>query len=223
MCKILILVLSFTEPPFDALLRTQISTWDSVEVEGVDTVYYCGGLQQRPLDIPDSNPHSVILQFDITDKYYLMAGKFKSCLHACALEQYDYIFRTNSSSYVNKKTLVKFAESLPKEKLYAGWEIEGNAGYNVCSGAGFFLSPDTAKILRDNIDPEFEREEDVYCAQILHEHGIEIIDDKSRIDVNNFNPYLPLHHYHYRFKGPHGDRRIDAHNMILLHKQIISQ
>lgn len=228
MCKILILVLSFNEEPFSTLMRTQQQTFDSIEAEGVKTVYYHGGLfPQGSLKFAAkySNPHSSWerVAFDITDEYYYMAGKFQKALEYTKDFEYDYIFRTNSSSYVNKKALVKFAESLPKEKLYAGWEIEGNAGYNVCSGAGFFLSPDTAKILRDNIDPDFEREEDVYCAQLLHEHGIEIIDDKSRIDVNNFNPYLPLHHYHYRFKGPHGDRRIDAHNMILLHKQIISQ
>lgn len=221
--RILIMVLSFNEPPFDTLMQMQLKTWDSVQVGGVDTVFYHGGEEQDFSHTSETtiNPNSVIIQFNCTDEYYLMAGKFKYALQACKLDNYDIIFRTNSSSYVNKKELVEFAKKLPKEKLYAGWEIEGNAGYNVCSGAGFFLSPDTAKILRDNIDPDFAREEDVYCASILHEAGIKIIDDRSRFDVDPFHDCIPLDRYHYRFKT--NNRITDAHNMVMVHKKILAQ
>lgn len=226
--KILILVLSYNSPPFDVLMRTQQSSWDSVEVEGIKTVYYHGGcdpeniLTDRFAELVSDGPSWLQMAFKCTDAYYYMSSKFKKALEWVDLESVDYIFRTNSSSYVNKKALVEFAKTLPKEKLYAGWEINGNEGFNIISGAGFFLSRDTAKILMDNIDPSFEKEEDYYCAKILHEHGIKIIDDKSRYDVNEFHPYIPTDLYHYRFKGPHGNRLIDAHNMIMLHKKINS-
>jgi len=223
--KILILVLSYDKHPYDELMKAQIETWDSVHEPGVEVMYYYGGLQNiAPSDLMviRNYHYSSRVVLNSTDSYYFMAGKFKSALEVIKSSEFDIIFRTNSSSYVNKKQLVKFANTLPKTGLYSGWEIQGNAGYNVVSGAGFFLSPDTAEILRLKIDPEFEREEDVYCAQLLHENGIKIIDDKSRVDVNVVNNNTPLSAYHYRLKGTHGNRLIDVENMRLLHKKILS-
>lgn len=219
------MVLSYNQPPFDVLMKTQQATFDSVEVEGVRTVYYHGGLPDQgavKFSVKYSNPHSSWerVEFNITDEYYYMAGKLREALRYTQDWEYDYIFRSNSSSYISKPALIEFAKTLPTEKLYAGWEINGNEGFNIVSGAGFFLSPDTAKILMDNIDPTFEKEEDYYCAKILHEHGIKIIDDKSRYDVDEFHEYIPKNLYHYRFKGNHGQRLLDAHNMKMLHHLI---
>lgn len=226
--KILILVLSYNVSPFKELMQAQQETFDSVEVDGVKTVYYHGGAHPQgellKFAIKYSNPNSTWerVEFDCTDAYYLMAAKFKMALEYVKDWDYDIIFRTNSSSYINKKRLKEFAETLPTEKLYAGWEIQGNAGYNVCSGAGFFLSRDTAEILRNSIDPTFEREEDVYCAQLLHEAGIKIINDKSRVDVPliiNKN-IIPVDKYHYRFKTTQ-NRLADIGNMKTLHTLIL--
>lgn len=227
--KILILVLSYNESPYRELMEAQQSTFDSVETEGVKTIYYHGGLLgggSFGISLRHRDPQAPWerLEFQCTDAYYLMANKFKKCLEYIDQQEYDYdyIFRTNSSSYVNKEKLKEFVADLPKEKLYAGWEIEGNAGYNVCSGAGFFLSRDTAEILRESIDPEFEREEDVYCAQLLHEKGIKIIDDKSRIDWPEYDKDIHSA-YHIRFKGSHGNRYKDAEDMRLVHQKIMEK
>lgn len=222
--KILIMVLSFDEPPYRELMRMQQDTFDSIDVEGVRTVYYYGGLpnDNKLHYVEDAcGQSSIRLQLFCTDAYCLMAEKFKMALEYVKDWDYDIIFRTNSSSYVNKEKLVEFAKTLPTEKLYAGWEIQGNAGYNVVSGAGIFLSRDTAEILRGKIDPNFEREEDVYCGQLLHEAGIEIINDKSRFDVpmSIAQKEIPLDRYHYRFKTTQ-NRLADIGNMKLLHKLI---
>lgn len=207
------MVLSFTDHPFDVLMKTQQNTWDSVECKNVDTVYYYGG---------GKGWNGKEFSANTNDLYYFMSAKFALALKEIALDTYDYIFRTNSSSYVNKKELVEFAKTLPTEKLYAGWtfvDSEDHGGLCV-SGAGIFLSPDTAKILLDNIDPNFEQEEDVYAGRILRKHGITAIDDKSRYDVESFHPYIPTNLYHYRCKT--GNRLIDAHNMVMLHKKIVN-
>lgn len=226
--KILILVLSYNEPPFDKLMRTQRTTFDSIEVEGIRTVYYFGGLNKK--DNPDidyiihsNTTSSCALEFDCTDSYYYMSDKFKKCLEVVGNEPYDLIFRTNSSSYVNKKALVEFAKTLPCEKLYAGWTFEDSNDFGgLCvSGAGIWLSRDTAKILMEQIDPNFEQEEDVYCGRILRRNGITAIDDKSRYDVQNIHDYIPLNRYHYRCKT--GNRLVDCHNMISLHKKLMAQ
>lgn len=213
--KILILVLSYNAPPFDVLMKTQQSSWDSVEVEGVDTVYYYGGGKGW-------NGKEFSAKSD--DKYYYMHDKLKQCLQGvmCSTD-WTLIFRTNSSSYVNKSALFEFAKTLPKEKLYAGWTMvdsEDHGGLAV-SGAGIWLSRDTAEILRNEIDENFEMEEDVYCSRILRKNGIVALDDKSRYDVESNHDYIPLDRYHYRFKT--GNRLIDAHNMRMLHNKILEQ
>jgi len=224
--KILIMVLSYNEPPYSDLMKMQQQTFGSENVDNVYTIYYHG---RR---IRGGNLHFFTrygslhsnwerLEFDCTDAYYYMAEKFQLALkYAFDNLDFDIIFRTNSSSYVNQKRLVEFAYTLPKTRLYGGWELEGNAGYNVVSGAGIWLSPDTAKIVMDDINVLREREEDNLIAEILNNHRVKIIDDKSRIDVPSYfeSDAIPLTSYHYRFKT--GDRQQDVKNMNKIHQLI---
>lgn len=227
--KILIMVLSYCEEPYLSLMRAQQETFCKDLDMDTKVIFYSG------TENPPSNYTSIgfynlkwnHIVFPITDAYYYMAGKFKLCLdHVFEETQYfkpDIIFRTNSSSYVNISELKKIAQSLPKEKLYAGWEIQTNEQFSIVSGAGFFLSPDTAKILQENIDPRFEKEEDYYCGQILHDHGIEVIDDKRRFDVpaEVIPEEIPMDRYHYRCKAG-CPREQDAENMRIIHNLIIN-
>lgn len=215
--KILILVLSYNQPPYDALMKAQQETWDGVYTDQphhTHTFYYYGGEEFRYKTV---NAQSAELRFPCTDEYYYMAGKFKKALEFSELYEYDYIFRTNSSSYVNKKKLIEFAGKLPKEKLYCGWTFnDSNHDNGLCvSGAGIFLSYDTAKILRDDIDPNVEMEEDVYCGRLLRAHGVVAINDRSRIDYPQQNWKDLKNTYHIRFKT--GNRLQDAKNMVGFH------
>lgn len=215
--KILILVLTFTAEPYKSLLMSQRDTWDSVD-EGINTVYYHGG-ESIVRYISPEWPWRQRLMFDCTDEYYLMAGKFKYALESVWNDDWDMIFRTNSSSYVNKQRLIEFEKKLPKEKLYAGWTMtDTNDDNGLCvSGAGIFMSRDCAEILRDEINPAKEIEEDVYIGRLLRAHGIKAIDDQSRIDYPK-HPQQWHTAYHVRFKSE--DRLMDAENMRRFHKKI---
>lgn len=223
--NILIMVLSFDQPPFDLLMRTQQETWDSLghDIAGIRTMYYHGGGKTEPyLWHYDGR-----LELPCTDDYYLMAHKFRLALdYAFEKIEFDLIFRTNSSSYVNKKKLLERAELLPQEKLYAGWTFHDSNSEDkgMCvSGAGIWLSRDTADILRNDIDPHFEQEEDVYCGRLLRNRGIVAIDDKSRYDVPVIVPNnIPTDRYHYRCKSG-SLREIDANNMRIIHEKIKAQ
>lgn len=237
--KVLIMVLSYNQPPFDELMRAQHETWDSVEHPDVKTVYYHG--TKEPVDRPvvdwdkRTTPERGTweeLEFNCIDSYYYMAGKFKYALDYAFSDQakpynlkfeWDFIFRTNSSSYVNKKRLVEFAATLPKENLYAGKTLVDLNDFSgiAISGAGIWLSRDTAEILQKEIDPEFEMEEDIYIGRILRKQGIVPIKDESRFDypedlVSKY--YYDADVYHIRFKT--GDRKKDADNMRLVHKTL---
>lgn len=224
--KILILVLSYNDGVYAELMKSQQATWDSIDVPGVQTFYYHGGLYNEGgldflLKFGNGRPTWERLQFKCTDEYYYMAAKFKMMLDYIHDEEYDLIFRTNSSSYVNKQRLKEFAETLPKEKLYAGWTMVDSEDHGglVVSGAGIFMSRDVAEILREQIDPTVEREEDIEIGRILRRNGITAIDDKSRIDwPYNLADSALYEAYHIRFKT--SDRQADAINMKIVHQLI---
>ena len=84
------------------------------------------------------------------------------------LENYDfqYIFRTNSSSYVNLQKLLKLTESLPKTGVYAGFEGRILRHIAFASGAGYLLSRDIV--------------EEICLSPRLWRHGL--IDDVALAD-----------------------------------------
>lgn len=204
--NILILVLSHTAAPYGELMRMQQQTWDSIDLPGIETVYYYGG---------DQGWNGKEFSADSSDEYYEMHWKFKLALDAVWDKPWDMIFRTNSSSYVDKDLLKQFAYRLPLQKCYAGWSI----GENECvSGAGFFISRDCADILRNELPAGVNIEEDVLAGRLLKPHGIEIINDQSRCDIFSMTDYRPGR-YHYRFKTH--ERMQDVENMRLIHEMIM--
>ncbi|MBP6477754.1 MAG: hypothetical protein KBA90_13860 [Chitinophagaceae bacterium] len=210
--KILIMVLSYNEPPYDSLMRMQQATFDSIEVEGVRTVYYYGGGKGWVNEKEFSA--------DADDLYFRMHWKFALALKEVWDWDWQFIFRTNSSSFICKDRLVEVAKNLPTENLYSGWRIDGPE-YSICSGAGFWLSRDTAKLIIDNFDGEMNCEEDCLVGKLLWDNNVPIIDDKSRFDVpmSISEKEIPLDLYHYRFKTTQ-NRLADIGNMKMLHKLI---
>lgn len=203
------------EPPYDTLLKTQRETWDSVEVEGVRTVYYYGGGKGWVNDKEFSA--------DADDLYYRMHWKFALTLKELGDLKDTLIFRTNSSSLAFKKNLVEYAQKLPKEGLYCGWGLEdSNYDGGMCiSGSGIWLSYDCAEILKNTLNSELNCEEDVLIGRILRNSGIAPIDDKSRYDVPQIIPQdFPVNRYHYLCKGG-GSRYLDAENMRKINNELV--
>lgn len=216
--RIIILVLSSLKTPYDQLMKAQQRTWDNVEVEGVETVYYYG------VPVGENHPgiffkmklrgKSMMLNVDESDEYNMMHWKLKITLDYINTGRwpYDFIFRTNSSSYVDKQMLKEFAETLPKEKCYCGISGEGFA-----SGSGFFLSPDCAEILRNELTIDPHGAEDVLCGSILAKHGVGVTPGAQRFIFNNPDDAFP-DVYHYRMKLDMKEGRMDAVAMERVHK-----
>lgn len=225
MQKVLILVLSYNQPPFSDLMEAQKKSWASLYHEDITTVFYYGGNGKDEVVNAYTKDEKILhsdFKFNITDRYYLMAGKFRKALKVARYMNWDHIFRTNSSSYINYTNLLKVADTLPKEKLYQGWTIEdsNHDGGLAVSGAGIWLSRDCAEILEKEINPDEEREEDVMIGRILRPHGITAVDDRSRVDYPAYGVDRILSAYHIRFKNQ--NRNLDAQNMINVHKKILN-
>ncbi|MDR3551211.1 MAG: hypothetical protein P4L31_07400 [Candidatus Babeliales bacterium] len=207
--KILILVLSYDDRGvFTTFMKTQMETWDNDEHDDIDVVYYHGGNEDRWRGWGE-------LELNCSDDYDMMHWKFKLALDAIDYHTYDFIFRTNSCSYIVKERLLKVAETLPKTKCYAGW----NCGTWI-SGAGIFFTPDVLDILVNELIPEPYGAEDVMYGRMLAGR-IEMIDDKSRIDAD-VEGFHSFDGYHFRAKTSNdiNDRWRDIESLKRLHKEL---
>lgn len=215
--KILILVCSSHQPPYDSFMKAQKETWDSIIHPNIETVFYHGS--------GDNTWEGNVYRSDCAHGYYTQHWKHKQAIDACWEKDWDIVFRTHSSSYVDKEKLYEFAKDLPTEKTYGGWKLgegmdsiiwNGHEILQECiSGAGIFYSRDIADILRKNIPEGQNIEEDVLSGRILQTFGIRpSFDDRSRQDIQG--PWGTRDSYHYRIKT--ADRRQDINTMYLLHK-----
>jgi hypothetical protein len=162
--KILVMVLSCMKPPYDKLYRTQKETWDSIEVEGVETAYYFG------------------------DDYNLMHVAFREALKENWDKEWDVLYRTNSSSYVNKQLLKDYLQ----DKQTTGLWIGDETGYN--SGASFIISRDLAEILMNEIPDGFQQYEDLLASNIISAKGYKTeIGQRCYYDHDNKN-YFDCYH-----------------------------
>lgn len=189
--KVLIMVQSCTKFPYNDLLKAQLDTWDSVPHDSVDTMYY------------------------FCDKYNLMHVPFREALKEVVKKGgYNYIFRTNASSYIDKQLLFQKANRLPLSECYCG--INGG-GY--ASGCGVFISHDLFGFICDGLKDEPHGAEDVYIGQVLQEHGVGVTSGAERYDFNHRNDVIRPY-YHYRCKSDNEDRTKDITAFNLIHKYL---
>lgn len=207
--KILILVLSYNDNGiYSKFLKTQKETWDSEFVDGVETYYYFGNCDDNK--IIGNNIHTK------TPESLMFCGlktleAFKLILNM----DFDFLFRTNSSSYVDKKLLKNVLKNKPKNNFYSG--IIGNHdGIPFCSGAGYVISKDLVDLITKNEDKiDHSLIDDVSFAKFFNSNNIKQINSE-RFDVVDNVP-IPLNYFHYRLKTE--NRETDINNMKLIFYQ----
>lgn len=201
--KILILVLSYNDNSiYTDFYNTQKETWDSIKIEGIDTYYYFGNHNN---DIIVDNEILVnIPEGNYTEKMIKAFEMIKDF-------NFDYIFRTNSSSYVDKELLLKYIKNKPKENFYSGFIGNYNNIY-FASGSGFFLSRDLFDIIIKNKEKiDIYLLDDVSIGKFLTDRGFEIFNSERLDILDNIFDKTDLNYFHYRLKT--FDRRNDINNM----------
>lgn len=163
--KILNLVLSCETPPYDKMVQTALETWDSIEVEGIETVYYFGEPQKQNTDKFIYLPVEEILH--AMGRKTLMAFEW-----ALKNKEFDFLARPHSSIYVNKRELKEYVESLPNENVFAGVQIDATPIW-CWGGTGFLFSRDVVQKLVGNKSLFKEGlMEDMGISYIANELGI---------------------------------------------------
>lgn len=144
MSKILILVLSADFPPYDKMVQTSLETWDSIDHEGCETVYYFGKSNKQNTD--------KFIYFPIQESLHSMGYKTISAFEwAINNKQFDYLARVHSSTYVDKKQLIKYCEQLPKENIFAGVTTRSQNGFDYqWGGAHYVISRNVVEKIVEN-------------------------------------------------------------------------
>lgn len=169
MKKVLILVISSQEKPYDSLMETSLKTWDSENITGVETVFYCGEPVKENTD--------KVIYFPIKETLHTMGEKTLLAYEwALQNKQFDYIARVNSSTYVDKKELIKYIQTLAENNVFAGLEVLASEyAEKFMWGPQFIMSKDIIQLIVDN--------------KIMWDHSI--MDDNATSKLlNTFNiPY----------------------------------
>ncbi len=142
--KVLIAVLSVRTPPYGQMIDTSKATWDSIEIPGVETIYYVGS--------PDTPLEDRVLGTPVQEAYKTIGHKN---LHAWKwmLENrdFDFLARPNASCYVHKARLHEHCKSLPSENYLAGSIVVDDSRPSwIWGGHQFLMSRDVVQNLVEN-------------------------------------------------------------------------
>lgn len=165
--KVLIMVLSCDNEPHGKMIETSKQTWDSVVVEGVETMYYCG-----QSDLPDTDN---VIHFPVEESLYTMGQKdIHAYMWALQNKEFDYVARVNSSCYVDKQRLFDYVQGLSRTNVFEGVQApHEHAGTYLWGGAHYIISKDVLKAIVDARGMwRHEFIEDVAMSVLVRDLGI---------------------------------------------------
>jgi hypothetical protein len=158
-------------------------------------------------------------------------------LQEIALDDYDYILRTNLSSFFSFESLLTKIKTLPKTNCYAGVHLylpQENLPHlgeiHFVSGAGILLSKDLAKLIaekaKDFTHLEQELPDDVLMGYFFQKQGVKITS-LSRVDLPNhaaWDAYVQnVGDFHFRAKSHYLERNQEhafAEELSILNKLV---
>lgn len=193
---------------YSKFYETQNKTWNSVSVEGVNTFFLVGNSDTDEIE-------NQIIKTNVEESLENCGYKTLKAFEQLKDFDYQYIYRTNSSSYIDKKLLKEYVQDKPKEKFYSG--VIGN--YNnilFSSGSGYIITKDLVDLVLENKNNwNHSFIDDVSLGLLLRTQNIFPIP-APRYDVHSLDKNIPINYYHYRIKS--NNRDIDCEKMELIHK-----
>ncbi len=175
MKKVLILVVSSQHSPYDVMPYTSLSTWDSIEVENIETIYYFGN--------PIKENNDKFIYFDVQECYQTMGKKTLLAFEwALQNKEFDYVLRANASTFVDKKKLIEYIQSLPDENVANGLVVTEGHQYEHTWlwGLHYILSKDVVQKMveaKDRLDVTVM--DDVGLSKMLHELNVPLTNIRS--------------------------------------------
>lgn len=110
------MVVSCQQEPYLEMAKTSQETWDSINVPGVETIFYFGS--------PNKDNTFKEIYFPVQESLHSMGRKgLMAYTWALQNRKFDYVARVNASCYVNKKLLLEHVQTLPDKEVFAGLEV----------------------------------------------------------------------------------------------------
>ena len=199
MSKILILILSTVDEKYTHFKDACKNTWvRRAETHSIPCLFYEGN---SPIDSLDGNDLRLAVD-DSLDSSGLKLFRALEFIESSDI-QYDYIFRTNLSSYIFINKLIAWVEGIEGEDLYAGVVVPYNLNdqWNFrfmrrlaerlypkntipfASGAGFWISKKNVRTIIADKDINFKLADDPMVGEVLYRHGVNV-KPVSRVDFN---------------------------------------
>jgi len=182
--KAVILVLSYEEPPWSLIEVEGIrKTWALNPHPDVDILFYYGGRSAIEGDK---------LFFDYPEGFYNIGYKTLAAFdYVNTHYDYDFVFRTNTSSYVDITNYLKFLEQFsPENHLYSGVKCvppPKDPRPIFASGCGYTLSRKTLSLILKYKDSwDHSQIDDLALATLMEEHGIPVTN-APRYDFGDFS------------------------------------
>ncbi len=134
------------------------------------------------------------------------------------MQEFDYVLRTNLSSFYVFPRYMKFLKSLPRKKCYCGnpygWAENSQLGWRFAHGAGITMSKDVAQFLVQNKGkimamPDYD---DVIIGEFLKPLGFSLFS-APRTDFLSLDSWLkgedniPPNAFHFRVKNQNASLR----------------
>lgn len=211
MTKLKILILSSDTYPSLRNSKVQKKVFSTNEYIN-NVLWYKGGNPEQLIN-KDANLIGRDLYVNASDDALGMGDKtIKSFEWMLENTDFEYLFRTNTSSYFSYSNLLSYIEKNFGEKkyVYAGkihtTNDSSGKSVNFASGSGYILNRNTVKKIVENQKHwEHEYWDDVSLGLLLRKLNLKPID-AQRFDIEG-NPYkqkIDINQYHYRC-------RIDNH------------
>ena len=191
--KLVVLVLDSYTPNSIRNSAIQKQTWVQDFEDSCDVLFYKAGKENKKLG------YDLIL--DCSDTYSAMGVKtIKAFEWVNSNLDYDYIFRTNTSSYVDFRNLMKYLSKISKEETHYSGYIGKFDGIDYVSGSGIILSKLAIKsILKSKNQLDESVVEDVAIGKLLKLNKI-LPKEGKRKDIESHKDISSIHsdEYHIR-------------------------
>ena len=167
--KLIILVLCSRNYLSYISSKTQKKIWSS-ESENIKIIHFVGSYDEYNREanyITKENKDYLFLETD--DRYENIAKKTIMAFEKIYEDfDFDFVFRTNTSSYINLPRFSEYVKNFESKLSYAGAHVNTKEGNLIASGAGIFLSKENVKLLIDNKNKiDFNLPDDVAIAKML--------------------------------------------------------
>lgn len=210
--KLIILIISCKDEIYSKLEKTISETWASKKHDNTEIYFlHCDE------NINEVTTSENLILTKCSESWGNILNKtIQSFDFLYETTDFDYVFRTNLSSYIDVNRLRTF---LSENNIDYGGVIGNKDGINLASGAGIILSRKIIKkILEHKDELDHNEVDDVAIARLLSSKNIfpRSIDRKDILSYHDSDNY-EMNYFHYRCKQH--DRNQDSKILSLLHKQ----